>query len=134
MSRPKSLVLSHFDDVYFSALDALMESPLYAPFRKHSSSTDDYLPRVVYKDEDDDKNVYTVELPGFKESDIRITMENNVISIEAKRETPYKSAVDVKFPVKDIDVDHVTGNLENGILTLICPKKEESKPRRISLK
>ncbi len=132
MSRPKSLVLANFDDAYMSALDALMASPLSSPFRKFSNT--EYLPRMVHKDEDDNRIVYTVELPGYKEEDIKVTMENDIVTIEAKREQPYKAEINSSFTVGEVDIDAASGNLENGILTLIFPKREDAKPRRIPLK
>ena len=32
------------------------------------------------------------------------------------------------------DPDHVNANMENGVLTLVVPKKPEAQPKRIGLK
>lgn len=95
-----------------------------------------------YKIEEDDKN-YTIEMdmPGVKKEDLEIGIKENILSIYAERKkedkTENKESVVVSkyeqsfnISAKGIDIDNIQANLENGILTLTLPKKEEVKYER----
>lgn len=95
-----------------------------------------------YKIEEDEKN-YTIEMdmPGVKKEDLEIGIKENILSIYAVRKkedkTENKEAVVVSkyeqsfnISAKGIDIDNIQANLENGILTLTLPKKEEVKYER----
>ncbi len=95
-----------------------------------------------YKIEEDEKN-YTIEMdmPGVKKEDLEIGIKENILSIYAERKkedkTENKEAVVVSkyeqsfnISAKGIDIDNIQANLENGILTLTLPKKEEVKYER----
>lgn len=77
---------------------------------------------------------YEVSLPlaGFKESDINITVENNTLTIEAKNQrlgNVYKTiTLGQRF-----DVDKITSKFENGLLTVLLPRTEAAKPKKIKV-
>lgn len=88
------------------------------------------------------KEAYHLELsaPGLKKEDIRINMENGLLTIsyeqkeEAKSED-YKtvrrefkySSFKRSFTLSDkIDADHIEGKYEDGILKVYLPKKAEA--------
>ncbi|WP_157150218.1 Hsp20/alpha crystallin family protein [Brachyspira sp. SAP_772] len=93
-----------------------------------------------YNINEDDKG-YTIEMdmPGVKKSDLEIGVKENILSIYAERKKVMKSDDGDKEEVvskyeqsfnisdKSIDVDNISANFENGVLTLILPKKEEVK-------
>ena len=89
------------------------------------------------------------ELPGFKKEDIKIDVENDVltISVERKVENEDKRPNFVKrervygsfsrsFDVSGIDVEKIEAAYNDGILTLTMPKKVEVKPasRKLEIK
>ena len=92
-----------------------------------------------YKIEEDDKN-YTIEMdmPGVKKEDLEVGIKENILSIYAERKkedkTENKESVVVSkyeqsfnISAKGIDVDNIQANLDNGVLKITLPKKEEVK-------
>ncbi len=89
------------------------------------------------------------ELPGFKKEDIKLDVENDVLTISAerklendeskpnfvKRERVYGS-FSRSFDVSGIDVEKIEAAYNDGILTLTMPKKVEVKPasRKLEIK
>ena len=89
------------------------------------------------------------ELPGFKKEDIKIDVENDVltISVERKLDEEGKKQNFVKrerfygsysrsFDVSGIEVDGIQAAYNDGVLTLTMPKKVETAPasRRLEIK
>jgi len=89
---------------------------------------------------DDQSNYYVrAELPGVKKEDIKLELDNAVLSISAERATRegdqegtmmLSRSVNV---AEDIQSDKVQAKLEDGILTVTLPKSEEVKPHQISI-
>lgn len=92
---------------------------------------------------------YTVkaELPGVKKEDLDIDIDNNYITINAKKEEEkeennhgYKKSEfsygefsrTVYFP-QEIDVEKTKAKLEHGVLKIEAPKKEAEKENRKKL-
>lgn len=98
--------------------------------------------------EDHDQFVVKVELPGMKKEDIEISLHqgNLVISGERKHETNGEGADmsraeryfgrfqrALALP-KPVNAGNVTATYKDGILTVLLPKTEESKPKQIRVK
>ena len=86
------------------------------------------------------------ELPGFKKEDIKIDVENDVLTISAERkyEDEEKKPNFVKrercygsfsrsFDVSGVNVDGIEAAYHDGVLTLTMPKKVEQQPAKRSL-
>lgn len=87
--------------------------------------------------------VLEAELPGFNKEDIDIEVENNQLTIRAqhqisteenknnyiRRERQYGSFVR-SFDVSNIDSENIQAEYQNGILTLVLPKKNPSESQR----
>lgn len=90
--------------------------------------------------------VFTAELPGFEKDEIDISVKEGRLSISGEREfteekeTKYhrverwygKFRRSFLLP-KSADAEKISANLKNGVLTLTLPKKEEAKPRQITV-
>ena len=99
--------------------------------------------------EENDKN-YSIEMdmPGVKKEDLEIGIKENVLSISAKRKKTVKtengeskeeiiSSYEQSFNVstKGIDIENIEANLNNGVLIITLPKKEEFKyEKKIEIK
>jgi HSP20 family protein len=88
----------------------------------------------------DDSNYYVVaELPGFERKDVKIELENAVLTITASRkvkegdEERAFSATRSLTVDETIRADKVKARLEHGLLTITLPKAEESRPRLIQV-
>jgi len=88
------------------------------------------------------------ELPGIKPEDVKISLENNVLTVRGeKRQTAQESADRVhryeryygiferSFSVPTtVDADHIKATYDLGVLTILLPKVERAKPRPIEVK
>lgn len=88
-----------------------------------------------------------VEMPGMKQEDIAVSVEENVLSVkgERKRETESNQEGNVRieriygsferqftFPVT-VDTDRIDASYRDGVLEIRLPKKEEAKPRTVRI-
>ena len=87
-----------------------------------------------------------LDLPGVNPDDVDVTVENNVVTIRARRmpqreegheviadERTYGDFTRQLFLGDNLDPDGLTADLANGVLTLRIPVSEASKPRRVAL-
>lgn len=96
----------------------------------------------------DDANIYVrAELPGLKPEDLEISMERNTLDIRGERKAEDAQGVSyhrrerqggrfhkaVGLPY-EVNPEGVTSELKNGILTIVLPKAESAKPKRIEVK
>lgn len=91
--------------------------------------------------------VMVAEVPGLKDTDIKIEIAQDVLSLsgERKQDAPEGYAVHrreralVKFsrslalPCK-VDADKATATVTDGVLTVTLPKAVEAQPRQIAVK
>ena len=89
------------------------------------------------------------ELPGFNKDDIKIDVENDVLTISAERKLEndenkhnfvkrerFYGSYSRSFDVSGIEVDGIQAAYNDGVLTLTMPKKVETAPasRRLEIK
>ena len=94
----------------------------------------------------DDTLVMAVDLPGVKKGDVTINLdENNALVIKAKNTfTEPEGAVLKQYNIgdyyrafqisDDYDKEKISATLENGLLEVTIPKREEVKPKKIEIK
>lgn len=93
----------------------------------------------------DDFFVY-IDIPGIDDDDVELTVERNVVSIRARRESPRQEGdeliVDERphgvftrqlFLGDNLDANRISADYDRGVLVLTIPVAEASKPRRITL-
>lgn len=92
--------------------------------------------------------VIRADVPGLEEKDLDVSLTGNRLTISGRREAEQRSedeayyayersygAFSRSFVLPDgIDVEHVEGELRNGVLTVHLPKKPEVQPRKIAIK
>jgi HSP20 family protein len=90
---------------------------------------------------------FMADLPGVKENELEVQLTGNRITISGKREAEidekkescfvYERSYGMftrTFALPDgVDVDHVVARLENGVLTIVVPKKPEVQPKKIAI-
>lgn len=97
--------------------------------------------------ERDDEYLVRLELPGVQKEDVKITIENNVLSIrgEKKREEntnendyrrierSYGTFVRSFTLPMAVRADKIEAKAQDGILTVRLPKAEEARPKQIEV-
>ena len=89
--------------------------------------------------EDKENSYVRAELPGVDKNDIHVEVVDDYLTITANRKTKegereenFSFSRSVAIP-ESVQSDKVNARYENGILTVTLPKKEEVKPRKISV-
>jgi len=91
--------------------------------------------------------VLKAELPGIDPKDVDVRVENNVLTLsgERKLDTEVKrdgyhrversyGAFSRSFTLPNVvDTDKIKAEFKEGVLRLVLPKKEEAKPKQISI-
>ena len=88
------------------------------------------------------------ELPGFKKDEIDITLENGTLTISAERSVQNKQEGEGEYLLNErrysrflrsftlpptVDEAKVDAKLTDGVLHLVLNKREETKPRKITV-
>jgi HSP20 family protein len=97
----------------------------------------------------EDADVYTVhlEVPGVSQDNLHLSLQDNVLTIKGSKEQKQESGEgryrriersygsfsrSLSLP-RNVDATRVEANLEDGVLEVRLPKREESKPRQINV-
>lgn len=139
---PKSYLEKFFDEDWFSRMSP-WTTPFWDPFRE------------AYKgalrcniEEKEDRYILTAAVPGMTKEDININIHDGRLTLKGHREEESKKEegnyhlreftstnFERSFTLGEgIDSEKVEANLENGVLTVVLPKKEEMKPKSVSIK
>lgn len=82
--------------------------------------------------ETDESYAFSLELPGFKQEHVDVTLNGNLLTVTAERdERFYDQSVIVP---ENVDPEKVEAKLEDGLLRLTLGKQPVTKPRRIDVK
>lgn len=91
---------------------------------------------------EDKENTYVrAELPGVARDDINVEMVEDYLTIsgarktagtDGKNEQTFSFSRSVTIP-EEVQADKVSASYENGVLTVTLPKREEAKPKKISV-
>jgi len=94
-------------------------------------------PVDLYEDKD---NAYVrAELPGINRDDMHVELVDGYLNINATRKTKTESGEESYTLERSLSVpetvqaDKISAAYENGVLSITLPKREESKPRKISV-
>lgn len=115
------------------------------PFQQEGGSiTASWYPACdVFEDKDAVKIV--AELPGVKAEQVKLSLENNVLTIRGEKtqeaeerservhryERSYGSFERAFVLPSTVDGDKISAQYENGVLTILVPKAERARPREI---
>lgn len=119
-------------------------------FSAHQGDSSEFFAPSVDIEEQDDHFLVTADLPGVKKEDISITLENGVLTLEAKREEQseekkkgkvirrerrsgsYMRSFSVGNNISEADIKAA---FKDGVLKLELPKPKEAAPssRRIEV-
>ncbi len=118
-------------------LDQLLQAAWNAPVTEWSPRAD------IFETESELKLEF--DLPGVAQNELEIVVEKGVLSLRGERKAPSNmdqylrverayGPFSRKFTLPEsVDADHITAQLNQGVLVLTMPKREESKPRQIQV-
>ncbi len=128
-------------------MDRLFEDLFNLPAVWQEGETTTFWRLPVDVIERDDAFVVRASLPGVKPEDLDISYVDNTLTIKGEikeevqqegeryhlRERRFGQFMrSITLPVA-IEADKIEANYENGVLTLVLPKAEEVKPRKIQV-
>jgi HSP20 family protein len=133
---------------YPNRLGRLLEQMLESPRQREENASllGQWIPPVDVVEEGDTIRL-VAELPGVRAEDVRISLENNVLTVqgEKKREEArdddkayrYERAYGMferSFTLPaTIDANKIVAKFDAGLLTVLLPKVEAAKPRQITV-
>lgn len=127
-------------------MNRLFEDAMATTPGSREGATAAWAPPVDVK-ETKDALVFTAEVPGFKVEELTLRVENGVLSLEGERrfeqETEEKNWHRVEraygrffrsfaLPA-NVDPGKISADLQDGVLTVQLPKRDESKPKSIPI-
>ena len=96
--------------------------------------------------EQTDRILVKVEVPGVDEQDLRVTFEDGMLTVGGERrferrddsnyhriERAYGSFTRTFTLPRSVEASQIAANYRNGVLEIEIPKKEESRPKQISI-
>lgn len=137
--RPTAL-LPAFDRSPWSGLESEIDRLFEATMRDVAAPSFDHrFPVDLYEDKD---NTYVrAELPGLTREDINVEVVDDYLNINGTRKVTdddgkviesFSLSRSIAMP-ESVQSDKVSAAYENGILTLTLPKREEAKPKKVTI-
>lgn len=94
-----------------------------------------------------DKIILKADLPGMRQDEVELKVENNTLIIKGERQVEKETkredylriersygAFSRSFQLPNaVDVDRITAEHKNGVLEIVLPKKEETRPKKIKV-
>lgn len=110
-----------------------------APLRRWSPAMD-----LV---ETDDHFVLRADLPGVSEDDVKIELEDNVLTLSGERKAAHQESKEGYYRVEraygsfsrtltlpeGVNADSISANFDRGVLEVRIPKPEQRKPRKVEI-
>jgi HSP20 family protein len=121
------------------------DRPAAAPVAESRAPERGWLTPAVNVTENKDGFNITADLPGVNKSGLEITLDGDEIILTGRREDAMEGAAVVHresavadfrrvFQIEPgVDTAKITAHIEDGVLTLFLPKREEIKPRTIRI-
>lgn len=122
----------------------------YAPlsYWRMSPSWDSRVAMPLDIEENEDDYVIQASVPGFTPEDLKIEVEDGVLTIRAEHKGEdekeregwhlrerYVGTIERRLRLgKDVDAENIEAELEHGVLTLTLSKVEEAKPKLVEVK
>ncbi len=136
--NPRYLTTRNFD-----SFDNLMNNFMTGVFDSEAV----WSPKVDIVEREKDY-LFLVELPGLEKSEVKLTVENGMLTLKGERKELETGKGDEfsrreRFYGKfertfnlpdDINVDKITAKMKNGVLELAITKKPEALPKEIEIK
>jgi HSP20 family protein len=135
-----------FDDLGFPRSLGLLDELFRQPAAARTNEGGVWTPAVDIVEGEQNLTVRT-DLPGLKDEDIEVKVENGTLTIKGKREFQQEEngkgyhriersygAFSRVFGLPDtVDPDKVTAQYKNGVLDVVFAKREAAKPKSVKV-
>jgi HSP20 family protein len=128
------------NDIFSDTFRSIFQHPFFS-MKDEVLNTSNFTPRVRIS-EDKDNFYLNIEMPGIPKEDVKISLENDVLSISGTKKAQNKSE-DTNLIMNeiyygefcrsfnlsnDIKKDAIDAEFKDGLLSITLPKVEEVKP------
>jgi HSP20 family protein len=121
-------------------------SAVWTPVLTEDVANRGFLPAVDIR-ETPEQLMIVAELPGLDKKDVNITLENQVLTLAGERnfeketkdetchriERSYGSFTRSFTLPNNLRVDKIEAKFDKGVLSIVIPKSEETKPRKVTI-
>ncbi|MFA5012576.1 MAG: Hsp20/alpha crystallin family protein [Ignavibacteria bacterium] len=126
------------NDLFDNAFKSIFDSPF---FKSEINDATSFRPRTRITEDKDNFHI-NLEMPGIPKENVKIEVENNLLSVKGEKKVENKSEETNlvmneivygefcrTFNIsKDIKVDDIQAEFKDGLLIVTLPKVEEAKP------
>jgi HSP20 family protein len=106
-----------------------------------------WVPAVDIFENDNQEVVIKADVPEIKREDISVTFENNVLTLKGERKAEqvtkreqfhrverHHGSFTRSFTLPNtVDASRIAASYKDGVLTITLPRREETKPKQISV-
>jgi HSP20 family protein len=111
-------------------------------WRENDANTNNLLAPALDVSEDQGKFVVATELPGLERKDIDLQIKDGILSIRGEKRQEKWHRVERRYGSfyrslalpDSVDPAKAEASFKNGVLTVTLGKREETKPKTISIK
>lgn len=128
-----------FSQSAFQGLETEIDRLFSTALHEFAGTASTRFPVDLYEDKD---NTYVrAELPGISREDINIEVADGVLTLAATRKTSATEGQSEQTVAlsrtlqlgEQVQADKISAAYENGVLTVTLPKREESKPKKVTI-
>ncbi len=111
--------------------------------REATRSDERYIAPPVDIFETDEELTLLADVPGMDETSLQISVDKGILTLEGKASVEKTERFCHEFSMagywrqfqipETFDVSQATAKMKDGVLTLVLPKAEAAKPRKISI-
>ena len=97
--------------------------------------------------ETDDRYIIRMDMPGLRKEDVKVELQDSMLTVSGERESEHEERKENVHRVERFyghfyraiplpnagSPEGVKAHMENGVLTIEVPKRDESKPRQIDV-
>ena len=129
-----------------SEMNRLFNTLFDAPLPNGNASVRRWIPAMDLVETDDDF-VLRADLPGLSEGDVKIELEDSVLTVSGERKSEHEERKEGYYRVErasgsfsrsltlpeGVDADAIQAGFDKGVLEVRIPKPEERKPRKVAI-
>jgi len=128
-------------------IDRLFDEAVGRPLTRGETRAPTWVPTVDIHEDPDGINI-SADLPGMTQKDVKLNIDNNVLTLSGERKLERENKKENYHRVEryygnfsrsfslpnTVNTEKVEAHMDNGVLKIHLPKREEAKPKQIEIK